>query len=303
MFEAGRHGEQPEASAIFVSTAVAEPRSRGVAFFLSLALHVLAVTTAVNVDLGPPKSFQVRLPEQLIAESQNRVLWYPPERDLPEVAPVKPPTPSAPDARARFRMPQTIVANDPNPDSDRQMILGPSPDIKIEQDIPSPNLLGWSAPRVSPLRFQMSEAAKQQPQQQTLNEKAPEVQPAKPVPDASQPEIRLRYRAAEPAAAVPQQKFIAAESAPRVSATPAPAVDVAQFQKLDPMRYRLQEQKQQDPAQPTLPEAAAPQVAAAGPAGLDAAAFSQTARLRYWMPEGQAAKGPAQGEPVQWPAV
>jgi hypothetical protein len=71
-------------------------------------------------------------------------------------------------------------------------------------------------------------------------------------------------------------------------------VDVAQFQKLDPLRYRLQEQKQQDPARPTLPEAAAPQVAAAGPAGLDATAFSQTARLRYWMPEGQAAKGPSQ---------
>ncbi len=297
MFEAGRDGEYREASAIFVSTAGAAPRSRAVSFLLSVTLHIVGITAAVNLDsyLGPPKSFQVRLPEQVLAESENRVLFYPLQRDLPEVAPVKPATPAAPDARARFRMPQTIVANDPNPDSGRQMILGPSPAIKIEQDIPSPNLLAWSAPRVSPLRFQMSEAARQQPQQQSLRESAPAIEAANTLPDApNQPEIRLRYRAAEPEQAVPQQESLASESAPRVSAGAAAGLDVAQFQKLDPLRYRLREQARQDPGRATLPDAV-PQVAAAGPAGLDPSAFSTTARLRYWMPEGQTATGPARG--------
>ncbi len=297
MFEAGRYGEDREASAIFVSTAGSAQRSRAVPFFVSLVLHVAGVTAAVSFDLffGAPKSFQVRLPEQVIAESENRVLWYPLQRELPEVAPVKPATAASPNARARYRLPQTIVANDPNPDSGRQMILGPSPDIKVEQDIPSPNLLAWSAPRVSPLRFAMSEAAKQQPQQPALNEnEAPAIQPSRPLPGAaSQAEIRLRYRLAEREQAAPQERSLVAENTPRVPIAPGASLDVARLQKLDPLRYRMWEQTRPDPARPALPEAA-PQVAAAVPAGLDSSAFSKTARLRYWMREGQAANGPAQ---------
>ena len=297
MFRGDRISEGRAPDAIFAMTAGNRQRSRAATFFLSLCLHAVSLTALVSMDslLQPRPSFQVRLPEQVIAESRDRIVWYPLQRDLPAVAPVEAPAAAASDARPRYRLPQTIAANDPNPASDRQMILGPAPEVEINKDIPAPNLLGWSAPRVSPLRFDLAGNLPQQPERQALDaEPAPDWNPARPEPIVTtQPQVRLRYLAREKQEMAPSQQALAGGQVPQVQATLPKGLDVAQLRKAEPLRYWMQEQSSASPAQSAIAAEAAPSVSTAAAPGVDIAAFQPRARLRYWMPEGQVS-GPAQ---------
>ena len=277
-------------------TAGNQQRSRAATFFLSLCLHAVSLTVLVSMDslLHPRPSFQVRLPEQVIEESRDRIVWYPLQQELPAVVPVKAPAGAASDARPRYRMPRTIAANDPNPASDRQMILGPAPEVEINKDIPAPNLLGWSAPRVSPLRFDLAENSPREPERQSLDaEPAPELKPARPEAIVTTPpQLRLRYLAREKQETAPSQQALAVGQVPQVQAALPKGLDVAQLRKAEPLRYRMQEQSSASPAQSAIAEAA-PSVPTAAAPGVDVAAFQPRARLRYWMPEGRV-NGPAQ---------
>ena len=298
MFRGDRISEARAPDAIFAMTAGNRQRSRAGTFFFSLFLHAVSLMALVSMDwlFEPRPSFQVRLPEQVIEESRDRIVWYPLQQKLPAVAPVEAPAAAASDARPRYRLPQTIAANDPNPASDRQMILGPAPEVEIDQDIPAPNLLGWSAPRVSPLRFDLAENLPQQPERQALDaEPAPELNPARPEAIVTtQPRVRLRYLAREKQETAPSQQALAGGGqVPQVQAAVPKGLDVAQLRKAEPLRYRMQEQSSASPAQSAIAADAAPSVPTAAAPGVDVAAFQPRARLRYWMPEGQV-NGPAQ---------
>jgi TonB family protein len=263
------------------------PEERLRSFLLSLGLHVVLVAVLISADLpGRPSGFKIRTAEDLLADSQIRVTLFAPREELPAVAPASETPKRAGAQRARERFRQKIVADEPNPQSLRQKIVGFAPDIEIEQDIPSPNLLAWNAPQVSRPRFQIEPARDATPPREALRpQAAPEIQsPRQAVPVLPAAGLRLRFQQERRAESAPARQALAPDTAPELRAAAA-KIDLANLNQQPRLRYRAPETTPQaTPSKPALPSAAAPNLNAGQPS-VDIEALQQQPRLRYWAPE------------------
>ncbi|MDA1312361.1 MAG: TonB family protein [Acidobacteria bacterium] len=260
------------------------PEERLRSFVLSLGLHVVLVAVLVSVDLpGRPSAFKMRTAEDLLADSQIRVTLFTPREELPAVTPTAETAKRVGAKQARERFRQKIIADDPNPQSLRQKIIGAPPDIKIEHDIPSPNLLAWNAPQVNRLRFQIEPGRDATPRREALRpEAAPELQPLRQaVPDLpAAPGPRLRFQYERRAESAPARQALAPEAAPELRAAAA-KVDLANLHQPPLLRYWAPEiGPQAAPAKPALPNATAPNLIA-GRQTVDLGTIQQQPRLRY----------------------
>jgi TonB family protein len=184
------------------------------------------------VALGPPPAAprrQQSLYEREIKPHEKKLVWYRFNETLPNVAspdPVKAPAP-----RGEVRSPrQTIVSRSASRTPSQQMTLAPAPELRIEPDLASPNLLAFEAPKPPPKLF-VPPPRRSTPEQQLL-EDAPELAAAEernPLDPVPRPRI-------------PAKKF-----------TP-PEPKRGEMARLDPAETRL------DPATPTvaLPQAPLP---------------------------------------------
>ena len=96
------------------------------------------------VALGPPPSQRPKRPiyESIIRPNEKKIIWY---RKVPDILPtVKVGDQKEP--RGTVQSTTTTIAITPKPKSSQQLILQPAPEIKLERDVPVPNLIGLSAP-------------------------------------------------------------------------------------------------------------------------------------------------------------
>lgn len=261
-------------------------------FVLSLGLHVLIVT-AVLVEnyLRPPLELHIVPPEQLLAEGRYELTWPVFPNDLPPVQPLKRPKPAAQpktgdSARPRFRLPQRVVANDPDAASRRQMIWDQAPPIELTRDVRSPNFVEPQLPAVRRPRFEPAEGQLQAPARPALApERAPRVETTGQLtPDALKQAPRLRYWTPEAQQTTPRNRAVPAETAPRVQAAPKGS-ELAVLQPDPKLRYWTADAAPQAPERRTLPSEAAPAVPAAPGQGLDIGEVQKLSRLRYWTPQ------------------
>ncbi len=262
--------------------------SAGRSFLISLTLHVAVTAAAFAVN---PRPASQRFPEPRVAEiiqdEAQRLTWYPPKAALPAVAPAET-RPRRPDATAdkpRFRLPQPVTADDPNPQSLRQMVRTDAPDISIDQDVPLPNIVSWKAPKVEMPRFEPSPSQLIAPSTAGLPPlEAPKVEPVQTV-DLALAQLeqtpRLRFQAERQQEPVPEQKPVEAEPAPEVVPEPDAEAIAELFQELPRMRYRRQENQPQAPAKKTIDAVPAPEIAAAQTPEVDPSQFQPATRLRY----------------------
>ena len=263
----------------------ARPKERLRSFALSLVLHVALVTTLVSLDVpGQSARFEPLTAEELLAAKQFRITLYTPREQLPAVAPSNQPAQREGAKRALLRFRQKIVADDPDPRSLRQKILGLAPDIEIEQDIRSPNLLAWNSPKVSRPRFQMEQRRETTPQRQALRAAAaPEIEVARPValnlPAAAEPRLRFRQRKKEES--TPARRAIAPETAPELQGA-ASKLDWATLHSPTRQRYWTPEAgPRTDPERKAIQGDAAPEIGV-GQQAIDLGAIQKNPRLRYW---------------------
>ena len=265
----------------------------------SLVLHVVVVSllAAINPGTSSPGSPIVQL-EDLLDHSDYQLVYHKFEDTLPAVTPKKSSPKNSIGAKARFKAPQTIVANDPDPQSSRQMIWTAEPAPKITQDIPSPNVLVWTPPDVPRLRFDVAKAESSRPENEALRAKAAPVVAAV-VNDSIdlqslQPIQRLRYQAEAAEQQRPNERALKASEAPEapeVVAAHQATADLAEFQKFDALRYWTAEQKREAPKEQAALAGPAPKVAGVVTSGLNLLQTQPMAKPRFQM-EATAAQGP-----------
>ncbi len=159
--------------------------SRAWAFVTSLGVHgavVALLTTASQqgwLDVRP-----VHAQRALVREHQ--IIWYTPTAELPPVEPLETPAEAERDRdhRSEVIRPQRIEARSPSPESRRQMVLQAPPQLRLERDVLSANVLAWNPPAPAAPRpsFQLPEP--KAPQPRTLPDEAPQVAAAAPRPAA-----------------------------------------------------------------------------------------------------------------------
>lgn len=272
-----------------------------VPFFVSLGLHVFLVS-AVFIEnyLRPPLELQMVSADQLLADDRYELTWPVRPADLPPVEPAEAPKPKAEPppgdgAPPRFRLPQQVVANDPNAASSRQMIWDQVPEVELNRDVPSPNFVEPPRVEVQQPRFELAEAKLVAPPRQAVApETAPRLETTAPVsPDVLARSPRLRYWAPETQPVAPQRSSLVAEAAPSVIAGPSGGLDLDQIQRRARLRYWTPEQAAVTPGKQALAAENAPQIVAGPVGGIDIGQFQRLSRLRYQEVNGATGPGPA----------
>lgn len=239
------------------------PRRRGAlsSFATSLGLH--SVVVALIWTINPtPAATEFPDPDlaELLEREQRRVTWYAPKTALPSVAPAEPtPTPS-PAKLPRYRSNQDVVADNPKPLSDRQMIVGEAPEIPIQQDLEIPNMVSWKAPKVERPRYQPTTPKLiAPPRPKRIEEEAPKISAEATQFDISQIQDLplLRFRRESKAAEKPQQRRLEPADAPEIRPQQTQTADASEFASIAKLRYRSRDQAPQ----------AAPQVRALDASG------------------------------------
>jgi TonB family protein len=249
---------------------------------------VALVALLVSVDVsGRTSRLEAVTAEDLLENEHTRITFYAPREELPAVKPANEARKREGAKRARERFRQKIVADDPSPQSLRQKIIGVSPEIEIEQDIPSPNLLAWNAPKVSRLRYEMVQSAEAVPKRKALRAAAaPEIQSAmRAIPDLPTPAgPRLRFQRERKAESSPARQALAPQAAPELRAATA-KVDLATLSRPTRLRYWTPEVGPQvAPERQAIQTAKAPSIVV-GQQAVDLGTIQGKRRLRYWTAE------------------
>ena len=262
----------------------------------SLGLHLLAVLTALALDrstAGEPYS-PPTVAEAAAAEGL-KITWYRPEELLPAVAPAAAVDgPPRPEAQDRFKLKQRIEAASPEADSLRQMIVNGPPEIRIERDIETANMLAL-APIVERQRFELRSRPREA--------RKPHALPALDAPRidvraaygelAAMRELeRLRYLPAEEEQPEPARAALEAVRAPDIESA-APAARLAALGIVAPLRYEPGAATNARPERQAV-AAAPPDVQAQAVQGVDLTAFQRMRQLRYMAAESRAA-APSRG--------
>ena len=262
----------------------------------SLALHITAVSLLAVINPGArrPAAEIIEL-EDLLNDSDRRLVWHKFEDTLPPVTPEESPPRSSIESKARFKAPQTIVASDPDPQSSRQMIWTPGPAPEITQDVPSPNVLVWTPPDVPLPRFEMKATESSRPEEEALQAKAaPEIDRVASTTldlESLQALPRLRYQAEAAQQQRPDEQALKTALVPELDAVLESTLDLAELEKIDPLRYWTTERKQEAPKEQALLAGPAPRVSGAATGGLNLEQIQPMAKLRFQM-EAAVARGP-----------
>lgn len=289
----------------------------------SLAAHTLFVafvwsaTPSIAIESFPEPTF-----DDVFASSNRTLFWNPPQKELPSTAPLKQPRASnKPTAdRPRFKLPQRISADDPKPDSKLQMIRAEAPDVRIEQDLPLPNMLELKgqklkAPKLAPSRFEPKSVVPVAPDQRAIDRlEAPRVAEASPPPAPKFDQTpRLRFQAEAAKRAEPRRETIEADAAPDLNATSQAEQLPVELQPALRLRFQGEQAEMQAPEEVAVAKVVgdgAPRLADSGaPApGLALSELQNTARLRYQSGSGggqdnQAPAAQAAGAAVPAPEI
>src|SRR5712692_5944715 len=198
--------------------------SRLRSFLLSVGIHGAAVALLIASPslrtADRPASVPVR-----VVRSERKIVWYTKTVDLPVVAPTEP-LPQAPKPRPpEYHPRQNIAANVPKPESRRQLVLQPAPELRLQQDFPSPNVLIFNPPGVAPPkpRFQVKTAARAPLRPQVLPDgEAPRLNatadaPALPIPlEVARPALP-RFQAPQRRRTPAQRQALDAVDAPKLA--------------------------------------------------------------------------------------
>jgi TonB family protein len=280
-------------------------------FFLSLGLHVLIVMAVLTENyLRPPLELHLETPEQLLADGRYKLTWPVFPNDLPPVQPIEKPKPAAPRPKAgdktrpRFRLPQSVVADDPAAASRRQMIWDQAPAVELARDVRSPNFVEPQVPAVQRPRFEPVEG--QLPAPPSRRALAPDQAPQVATNSATAalpPAPRLRYWTPTGQQATPSKRVLAAEAAPLVKAAPDGS-ELAALQPDPKLRYWTPEATPKAPERQALTPETAPSVSGGTGQGLNLGELQKLSRLRYWTPQkGADAPGNQALEPGQAPQI
>ena len=258
----------------------------------SLGLHLLAVLTALALDrstAGEP--YSPPTVAEAAAAAGLKITWYRPEELLPAVAPAAAVDgPSRPEAQDRFKLKQRIEAASPEADSLRQMIVNGPPEIRMERDIETANMLAL-APIVERQRFELRSRPREARKPHALpaldapriDVRAPDIESAAPAarPAALGIVAPLRYEPGAATNARPERQAVAA-APPDVQAQAVQGVDLTAFQQMRQLRYMAAESRAAAPSRGALPVASeAPHISGAAGAGIDTAVFQHVSPLRY----------------------
>lgn len=277
---------------------------RVASFVASLALHFVAVALmlAAHVYLPPPRP----APAERTVAREHKIIWYTPTTELPPVAPLEAaPRPAA--APRVFHPRQNIAAMAKKPESRTQMVLQPAPQLRLDHDVPSPNMLVFNPPPVAAPKPKPRFTPRRRPPprpQPVLDIQAPQIAavptmvPLPPVAEPRRipvPRFELRQRKS-----VVARPVISAD-APQLAAWPSNENTLARLEAHLPVavpRFVVpQRSAASAPAsRPVLPDVAAPEVAvqqqpATAIAGLNPAT-GPVAAPRFVVPERSAARGP-----------
>ncbi|MBZ5595255.1 MAG: energy transducer TonB [Acidobacteriia bacterium] len=118
------------------------PRPQPIAFSLVAHAGILSM-----VALGPPPGAgRHTLYEQVIKPREHELVWYSFREKLPEVSPAEI---TQQPAGAEFKSPnQTIVSRPKEGERGTQMIWRPAPQIKLQPEVASPNILAFRLPLI-----------------------------------------------------------------------------------------------------------------------------------------------------------
>jgi hypothetical protein len=114
---------------------------RSASFLFSATVHG---SLLVLVAFGPGPGPEIKRPvyESLIRPNEKKIVWY---RKLPEISPpVK--IGDAQQPRGEVKSDTVKIVVSPKPSSSRQLILHPSPQIKLNHDLPAPDMVALVAP-------------------------------------------------------------------------------------------------------------------------------------------------------------
>ena len=260
------------------------PQDRFRSFALSLVLHIGLVTLLATVDV-PRRPADLQLtPDALLADERYRITLYTPKSELPSVLPLNEVDGRDGAERARHRFRQKIVADDPNPQSSRQKVVSLAPSIEIQQDILSPNLLAWNAPKVNRPRFRMERRQPEVPEREAVSAvAAPKIearrQAAPPLPLAARP--RLRFQQEKKSEPAPVREALAPRQAPELQAA-VKKVDLAALSRQPRLRYWTPEAGSLTTPERQAIRVEAPPEIGAGREDLDLGEVVSSPRLRYW---------------------
>ena len=264
----------------------------------SLCLHLVTATLLATVNWGKlSQPADVEQIEDVLARGDHKIVWHVFKEKLPAVTPQEgKEQQSAKGSRAEFEAPQTIVASDPDPRSDRQMIWTSDPAPEIEYDVSSPNLLVWTPPELPRLRFEMEQRRQQGRENEAIQaDPAPEIETvANTSVDlaAIRPLARLRYRSEAKQLEAPETKALKAQPTPELALAPNVELDISRLQRLATLRYWAEERKLTEPEKQALVGSLAPQVSGTAAPGFNLEQIQSLAPLRFQM-ETPVARGPA----------
>lgn len=287
-------------------------------FALSAGIHAVAVVLLVATHrLGPAAESNQDL--NRLARQGRKIIWYSPTTPLPAVAPAEPVRDQAGRA-AEFHLLQHIAASAEHPESRRQMVLQSPPQLRLAQDIRSPNVLFFNPavapppaipaqqPRIPAPRFQMPQRPETKPEPKLLAANAPQiavlitaddaitrVQPKLPV---ERPRFVMPQKAAAPK---PAERRALTDAAPQVAVQATKDEVVARLQSraaeeipgYQPRRFQMTERAA--PAlekRPLLASAGAAAPPIAGPQQPAVSAVVAIVGLDPIRPEGAVAPPP-----------
>lgn len=253
-------------------------------FALSLALHIGLVTLLATLDV-PRRPADLQLtPDALLADERYKITLYTPKTDLPSVLPLNEADGRDGAERARHRFRQKIVADDPDPKSSRQKIVGLAPEIEIQQDIHSPNLLAWNAVKVNRQRFQMEPMRAEAPDREAASAlAAPKIEVQRQAAPSllDKPGPRLRFQQEKKSEPAPVRVALAPRQAPELQAV-VKKVDLAALNRQPRLRYWTPEAGTlTTPGRQAIRVEAPPEIGVREEA-LDLGEVVSSPRLRYW---------------------
>ncbi len=190
-------------------------------FLLSMGIHAAVIGLAINNHVVQPLPGTPRALALQHANSERKIVWFTVPAHLPTVAPPE----RAEEQTNRPHQTQAslnIAATAKQPESRRQMVLQAPPELRLNSDVVSPNVLAFSPPAPNlptpKIRFVAPTAAPIRPQA------LPDVETPQVTAEAHAPALPLRQaQVAPPRFQLPQRPAV---SRPSALATTAPQIAI-----------------------------------------------------------------------------